>query len=35
MVTLLYSKLVDEGGDAAAERLSAMADAVWPPTASE
>jgi hypothetical protein len=33
MVKLLFGKLVDDGGDAAAERLSAMADAVWPPTA--
>ncbi|KAF6262124.1 hypothetical protein COO60DRAFT_1699425 [Scenedesmus sp. NREL 46B-D3] len=35
MVTLLFGRLVDDGGDAAAERLSAMADAVWPPTASK
>ncbi|WIA12400.1 hypothetical protein OEZ85_012445 [Tetradesmus obliquus] len=35
MVTLMYGKLIDNGGDAAAERLEAMADAVWLPTAGK
>ncbi|WIA32542.1 hypothetical protein OEZ86_003353 [Tetradesmus obliquus] len=35
MVTLMYGKLIDDGGDAAAERLEAMADAVWLPTAGK
>uniref|UniRef100_A0A383V885 C3H1-type domain-containing protein n=1 Tax=Tetradesmus obliquus TaxID=3088 RepID=A0A383V885_TETOB len=35
MVTLLYGKLIEDGGDAAAERLAAMADAVWLPTAGK